>query len=1030
MADNEKKSIFPISGILLILAAFGFLQLTEIPFVGSRPKVSEVHEPTEMANARLWQEPFRAVLDYQSKITADGSKAGDSCKHRHYTGTKYDSLRDQINARSDGGEVTVLGVMVFGSPYAEETEDRLRRRYAVLTGLGQRNFVPDDPEHIGFVRTDDEPAEISMSNIMPFEWFSRSGGGAKNPTDSVLILWLNDNMFAGKPLSELNELIKLLGLKDENGFIDQAKFKVKVIGPAGSTRLQQMVAELGTFGNELTGLKIYSATATMDDSLLLASIDKEKAGPSANNSSGEIIRRFKERGITFTRTIASDRELAEKLLEELKLRDVVPNENSSGAKQKSGYIMLVSEWDTLYARSLRDIYKDVFTQKPQKGIAADSFIDLSYMRGIDGRLPGQKDENQPDKAKSDESSRLDIKHLERPLGESQYDYLRRLAGEAYEVEQLLQRQNDQRNDRAIRAIGVLGNDFYDKYLVLQALRQKFPDAVFFTTDLDARLLHPDNIEWTRNLIVASSFGFKCRDKEGAGEGTGPLSKKIPLSFRSNYQSSICAATFQALASDPSKDTEFWKTQKLPKIFEIGRNSAVELSVGLNSSNYVYNFKGLDEGLILGVKIFIIAVMVFILLYPSSHTFKTDVDTYRRAVKDGIEAFKQPNKADSKARWGFSLMIIAFAAFLIGFGGLALYVVHRPGEEPFSWTEGVSTWPTEILRLAAMALSFYYLFSSGVRLKKNSERITTDFRLGAAGEKDLKDLNTKQDNSQKGGFLDKLNYDWDMSKEARGSMLGLWREYLRRDSLKYRAFRLCLVCLIYVGLCGFIILAFKKPVTPVRGIWSPLVDTIALAGSVGFFIVLNCYVFDVTRTFQNFIRLAKPEAEWPPGSVQNFCGTQDCINDKALECWMLIRLIAIRTEALGKLIFYPFVILLIMFLARIKYFDNWHLPVGLALVIGLGAMYAWSSALVLRRSAEKARETTIKYLTKQLAGSCSSEADNNCSAKSIAFALDQVRSCRQGAFVPFSQHPVLQALLIPFGGVGGVYLFDFLAKLNI
>ena len=48
-----------------------------------------------------------------------------------------------------------------------------------------------------------------------------------------------------------------------------------------------------------------------------------------------------------------------------------------------------------------------------------------------------------------------------------------------------------------KAIGVLGSDVYDKLLILQALKQNFPHAIFFTTDLDARLFPPREIQWTR-----------------------------------------------------------------------------------------------------------------------------------------------------------------------------------------------------------------------------------------------------------------------------------------------------------------------------------------------------------------------------------------------------------------------------------------------------------------------------------------------------------------------------------------------------
>ncbi|MCG2748037.1 MAG: hypothetical protein L6365_10945 [Desulfobulbaceae bacterium] len=94
-----------------------------------------------------------------------------------------------------------------------------------------------------------------------------------------------------------------LGLQEEGKFKDN--INLKIIGPAGSTRLQQMVAELETFDQQLAGLEIYSATATMDDSLLLATIGAAKTDERAAADSPEkqVISKFAEKGITFTRTI-------------------------------------------------------------------------------------------------------------------------------------------------------------------------------------------------------------------------------------------------------------------------------------------------------------------------------------------------------------------------------------------------------------------------------------------------------------------------------------------------------------------------------------------------------------------------------------------------------------------------------------------------------------------------------------------------------------------------------------------------------
>ncbi len=96
----------------------------------------------------------------------------------------------------------------------------------------------------------------------------------------------------------------------------------------------------------------------------------------------------------------------------------------------------------------------------------------------------------------------------------------------------------------MKAIGVLGSDFYDKHLVLQALRQRIPDAVYFTTDLDARALHPEHLQWTRNLLVATHFALSLRKDEKVDiQGEAPP-------FRGAYQTSVFFAVLRALNEHP------------------------------------------------------------------------------------------------------------------------------------------------------------------------------------------------------------------------------------------------------------------------------------------------------------------------------------------------------------------------------------------------------------------------------------------------------------------------------------------------
>ena len=123
-------------------------------------------------------------------------------------------------------------------------------------------------------------------------------------------------------------------------------------------------------------------------------------------------------------------------------------------------------------------------------------------------------------------------------------------------------------DHGVKAIGIVGSDVYDKLLILQALRSRFKDKIFFTTDLDARYLHADQKEWARNLVIASNFDLSLR----------PALQRSTLPFRDGYQTATYLAALMALEANP---LDYWNGNMenwlRPQIFEIGRTGAVHLA---------------------------------------------------------------------------------------------------------------------------------------------------------------------------------------------------------------------------------------------------------------------------------------------------------------------------------------------------------------------------------------------------------------------------------------------------------------------
>ena len=249
MAENKYGDPFvAISAALIALAALGVVIYYKVPLKGLRP-VIEWREPSEQVQARLWQDPFTAVLDYvHSQPKGTTRPEPDICplfsnqSLQIQEAVKKSALPQNIATLLEKGKekVIVLGIMVFGSRYAEETESRIRQRVAVLAALGRLGYVPEDAEHLSFLQfytsNRSQLKEIGLINLLPYEWLEKK---PDQSSQKILLLWLNDDSFQLQPLTKLNCLRNYLQSADPN-----IKLPFKIIGPAGSSNLFNMVNEL------------------------------------------------------------------------------------------------------------------------------------------------------------------------------------------------------------------------------------------------------------------------------------------------------------------------------------------------------------------------------------------------------------------------------------------------------------------------------------------------------------------------------------------------------------------------------------------------------------------------------------------------------------------------------------------------------------------------------------------------------------------------------------------------------------------
>jgi hypothetical protein len=1033
MAEEDRKNHLAVfSAVLAVLAALGLIVYSNIPLKGLRPSSPEIYEPPPKVRARLWQDPFLAVVEYVKATKRTESPPKGFCILSDQHPSVFDNdLQKNIEKRAAQGRITVLAVMVEGGPYADNMEVRIRNRYAVLSGLNQANLKPEDAEHLWYTGIEEEtpsgPRSVSLSNILPYEWLKKRDEG-----EFVLLLWLNDDLFRDAPCDRLANLIKFIQGHYNTPFLwHRHPLPFKIIGPATSENLVEMVQK-GKSNVVLKDVEIYSPLATVADWILHSrpagkeGKDDSQTTPnqtSTSNNKPDTINRPPD----IIRTTATDEDLAELLVEELGNRglDILAEEkNHLPPEQKHrDHLVLVAEWDTFYGRMFPRTFKKIFEERLGQEDKLEEWVhEFTYLRGLDGMLPGEKERDGKDKSKNqtDRQAAEELLITEEPAGKTQYDYLRRLADYLRRLDQDLHRQDK----GSIRAIGVLGSDFHDKYLILQALGQCFPEAIFFTTDLDARLTHPSYNKWTRNLLVASPFDLQLR---------ADLQGPVPP-FRGSYQASVYWATLSVFRSSLQIEDFFYPPR--PRLFEIGRNSALDITpdkpqiasitdsgevrlkydTGFNPVNRSFPPPtDLPRMSLLHFLVFLLFLSC--LLFISSRYFNLGV----RRLGDYLGRY-----LPLTLPVGLVMLWLAFIIYRT--------VIPNPAEEPFSWSEGVSTWPTFLIRFLAIALSWSFFYVSQKSLQDNCKDIEMDYCLPT----ELRPYRSRHNSpgispkSWLDYWKDRISYNW-MPQYSGGAvgMDSLWQEYLLRQSWGYRWRRLLVLLVIYAIVC-FSVIWTEPPRFPVRGAGSIIINYVTLVLCVFSFLILTLFVFDATKLCWRFISLIrKLGPSWSEATLRGSGWKSDWPEklEEGLGFWLLIRLIAQHTEVVGRLIFYPFIVWFLIFVSRLHYFDNWRMHLGLALVISLGAVYAWCSAVILRRSAEKFRKVAVARLSQEVIEARMDAAISPEGRGYLEAVLRDVETIRRGAFAPYLQNPVLQTLLVPFGGLGGLQLLDLLSKIK-
>lgn len=1119
--QQDDKSKLPLTGIFALLAMAGsFLIYEGISLKTSRPidkeTPSHIFLGQGLIQSRLWQDPFEAVESYRLQEEKGKKEEKEEKKpvlqpagnDPHTLHTLLEVIR---NSGMQSG-LRVLPVFVDGSPYVNGVESRLKDRYAMVSALGAAGYVPESGEFIRFFRWNREkaaeasaeaaPGTASQAMLVPVEFFiPKAELRNEEYGKHVLVIWLKDQDF-----SLLDDLLAYLdGAFRERLALGEAAVSYRVLGPRSSATLSAMLKTLQDIQSSplssppfrtIKDIRFYSPWATAEDTFLL----DYSIGPGKPGTEQTVDELFAYPRLEFIRTIKTDALLAEQLLQELRRREV--DLKPCVEKRCNPKVALISEWDTLYGRALPRTFAAVAMNNGsgETGPGLKAQVDKlrrdqwpgwiythSYLAGLDGELPA-KDNDSPTPPTQAGTLSWNGKPAtqggeqnagQRPEGRSQLDYVLRLAASL--------KQEETRNGEEFKAIGILGSDIYDKLLLLQALRQQFPRAVFFTTDLNARLAWPGQWQWTRNVVIASHYGQELNPR---------LQAPIPP-FRDGYQTSLfytalwtldhfmpagaekpdCPDCFRLRAGNlPETKTIYFLPNAEPRLFEVGRSGAFDISVDNRQSS------GLPDNAV------------------SIHAARPDIERWGRwsSQSGGLEwmaaaagivmllllmaVLLSGTVTQGLARLAsnrlFWLGLAAAAAVSYGLLGWLRKSLPDAAAEPMTLTEGISAWPTAAIRLLALAAALIFLTYSWWKLKKNENVLERDFNLGPGpvanttitagtdrpGRLDCPALDSSASSVPKHespglpfrghGFFQRIAglHFWPLqvrdtvqtgnrttAKAATGmDAARLWHEYKVLGALPGVAMR-CLPQAALGLLFAFLAMALLGfPHTPCRGEACFEINHVVVMLGVAAMTLLVFYVIDITRLCRRWVNcIAAGNVAWPEKTVAEMAAEQGRpveTRTHYLEEWLGIELIGRRAGIIGNLIYFPFAVMFLLAIARHTYFDNWDFPAALVIIFTFEATLIVIAALILRRAAAAAKKEALSRLQKRLekqrnrlSGDSGETPDETRQQRQIEWAIEAIRNNQTGAFLPFTRHPVFGAsVAMPSGAYGIVLLIEYLA----
>ncbi|MCI0735469.1 MAG: hypothetical protein L0Y50_04245, partial [Beijerinckiaceae bacterium] len=368
--------------------------------------------------------------------------------------------------------------------------------------------------------------------------------------------------------------------------------------------------------------------------------------------------------------------------------------------------------------------------------------------------------------------------------------------------------------------------------------------------------------------------------------------------------------------------------------------------------------------------------------------------------------------------------------------LAQLLTDNGNGEPLTLLQGVSIWPTVLLRGLGIILALYFVWRAQRSLRDNLADIAEELRLESpfAGTHAKRSL---WKNILGGvGVLAKTG---GAGETTPVKVDAVWREYTGQEGFWPRFWRALSYTAVMFLIVRFVVIPmFGNPIVPARGelaaaayYWSTL-----LYGLLMLFLIF--FVFDATCSCLRFVnKIRSAQSKWPAGTASYF-STRLRLQGDLVHDWIDLEFVARRTRCIGSLIYYPFVLIALLIVTRSTVFASFPPNPSSLIALAISLCVVFSCAIMLCWEAKAVRDTAKRNLmtaiiaanghraTVPAGGQGGVRKDSGGSghyAAQLESLLRQVDQMTEGAFSPFSQQPLVRAMLWPLGGAGWTVLIE-------